>query len=550
MSDLTTLEHERSTLGELARKRRARIDVNHLTAPTVAHGIEQSSINHYRTKNTGHGYAAEDANALSDMLHGRKVEITGHTRELNGPDRIVDGVQIQTKYCQSAKASIEAAFDKGQYQYTNQVLEVPKDQYKEAIELMRQRIQDGQVPGVTDPAQAEQLVKEGTITYQQAVNIAKAGNIDSIVFDIKSRAVSTTFAFGLSFAITYGTLRAKGVDNKVALRSSVIVGLKVGGISMLSGVITSQLLKTRLIGGVGKVVANNAVKVACKTDLGKRLIVRYASAMKGEAVKPIAARNYAAKALRTNVVSGVVVTLVVTSPDVYRAAISKNVSWAQVSKNLVVNASGVAGGMAGAAGGAMGGAAIGTMVFPGAGTAVGAAVGGVIGGLGAGVGASALSKVLMDYLIVDDAKEMVDMLPDLLEPLAVNFMLTEDEIVRFSQEVCKKLTPAFLRDMYKAEDKPTFIYGAFEPICESLVRERAPVRLPTAEEIFAEEAEIIAEIEREEAISTLIATLRAAAELGEPAVVPDEPKTEPVEAVTLSARASKLAGILTRRFSS
>ena len=225
MSELATYEHQSSTIDELARKRRAKIDLNNLTAPVVSEGIEQSNINHYRTKNTGHGYAAEDANALNDFLHGRKVELTGKTRELNGADRIVDGVQIQTKYCQSAKASIDAAFENGQYRYPDQVIEVPKDQYKEAVEVMRQRIQEGQVPGVTDPRRAEELVKKGSITYRQALNIAKAGNIDSIVYDIKSRAVSTTFAFSLSFAITFVTLRAQGVENKAALRSSLVVGL-------------------------------------------------------------------------------------------------------------------------------------------------------------------------------------------------------------------------------------------------------------------------------------------------------------------------------------
>ncbi|MBF8805580.1 hypothetical protein [Pseudomonas asiatica] len=268
--------------------------MSHLAAPVVSVGIEQTNINHYRTKNTGHGFAAEDANALNDLLRGRKVELTGQTRELNGPDRIVDGVQVQTKYYQSAKASIDAAFESGQYRYPNQVIEVPKDQYKEAVEVMRQRIQEGQVPGVTDPARAEELVKEGSITYRQAVNIAKAGNIDSIVYDIKSRAVSTTFAFSLSFAITFVTLRAQGVDSKVALRSSLVVGLKVGGVSMLSGVITAQLLRTRLIGGVGKVVAKNAVDAIFKTELGKRFIIQYSSAMNGQAMNGMGARNYAA----------------------------------------------------------------------------------------------------------------------------------------------------------------------------------------------------------------------------------------------------------------
>jgi hypothetical protein len=112
-----------------------------------------------------------------------------------------------------------------------------------------------------------------------------------------------------------------------------------------------------------------------------------------------------------------------------------------VSKNLVVNASGVAGGIAAAAGGA----ALGTMIFLGPDTAVGAAVSGVLGGLGVGIGASSLSKVLMDFLVVDDAKEMVDMLPDLLEPLAIEIILTEEEIIKLSEGVCAKITPGFLR---------------------------------------------------------------------------------------------------------
>lgn len=518
MSELATLEHEHPTLDFLAKNRKAQVDVNHLAAPFVSAGIEQTNINHYRTKNTGHGYAAEDANALNDVLQGRKVELTGKTRELNGADRIVDGVKIQTKYCQSARESIDSAFNNGQYRYPDQVIEVPKDQYEQAVELMRRRIQDGQVPGVTDPARAQELVKEGSITYKQAVNIARAGNVDSILYDIKSRAVSTTFAFSLSFAITFVTLKAQGVDSKVALRSSLVVGLKVGGISLLSGVLTAQLLRTRLIGGVGKVVAKNAIDAMFKTQLGKRFIIQYASAMNGQAMNGMAARNYAAKALRSNVVSGAVVTVLMTSPDIYRAAVSKNVSWAQVSKNLVVNASGVAGGLAGAAGGAAGGAALGSII-PGVGTVVGAAVGGTLGGLGIGLGASALSKALMDYIVVDDAKQMVDMLPDLLEPLVNDYLLTEEEVIIFSKSVCEKIKPAFLRDMYKTQEKETFVYEAFEPLCASLVKQRPPAHLPTIEGVLKAEEDFVTEFqqfEKQEAIGTLISTLRAAANLPEP----------------------------------
>jgi hypothetical protein len=51
----------------------------------------------FKNKNVGHGFAAEDANALNDKLRGKKVEKVGKNNELNGPDRIVNGKMIQTK---------------------------------------------------------------------------------------------------------------------------------------------------------------------------------------------------------------------------------------------------------------------------------------------------------------------------------------------------------------------------------------------------------------------------------------------------------------------
>ena len=47
----------------------------------------------------GHGFAAEQAN--------------------DGPDRMVNGVNIQTKYCHDAASSVQAAFENGQYRYVN-----------------------------------------------------------------------------------------------------------------------------------------------------------------------------------------------------------------------------------------------------------------------------------------------------------------------------------------------------------------------------------------------------------------------------------------------
>ena len=67
-----------------------------LTAPLVANSLETTTqIPKYHGKG-GHGFAAEDANNISDRLRGRNATVVGKSNELNGPDRIVDGVKVQS----------------------------------------------------------------------------------------------------------------------------------------------------------------------------------------------------------------------------------------------------------------------------------------------------------------------------------------------------------------------------------------------------------------------------------------------------------------------
>ena len=112
----------------------------------------------YHKAKGGHGFAAEDANALHDKWQGKCVDKVGTDNSKNGADRIVNGVEIQTKYYSSPESSINAAFENGQYRYPGMQLEVPKDQYDKAVQIMRERISSGKVPGVTDPNMAEQIV--------------------------------------------------------------------------------------------------------------------------------------------------------------------------------------------------------------------------------------------------------------------------------------------------------------------------------------------------------------------------------------------------------
>jgi hypothetical protein len=335
----------------------------------------------YHTKQGG-GFAAEDANALWDRMHGKRVEKVGLDNSLNGADRISNGVPIQTKYCADASKSVASAFENGSYRYGEMKLEVPSDQYEEAVRLMRGRISKGEVPGVTDPNMADQIVVKGHCTYDQAVRIAKAGNLDSIWFDIKTQSVACAFACGLSFAVTYSTAKANGLSHAEALKAASKQAVKSGGVAMVSGVAAQQFLRT----GAGRGCAAAATKVvkpvvqtAMKTEVGKTVITKTASAIAGKQVAGAAAANVVTKAVRTNAVVSGVVFMVTTIPDTVKLCQGK-ITGREFAENTASNAAGVGGGWAGASAGA----AVGSLICPGVGTVIG----GLVGGLGGGMGAS------------------------------------------------------------------------------------------------------------------------------------------------------------------
>jgi hypothetical protein len=359
-------------------------NVNHSTVNGASAASSAQSTNSYMQyaqyrNRQAHGWAAEDANAMADRFAGRNVDQVGRNNSYNGADRIVDGVQVQTKYCATAQNSVNAAFQDHCYRYNGMKLEVPKDQYEEAVRLMADKIRDGQVPGVTDPAAASDMVLKGNCTYNEAKNIAKAGNIDSIKFDVKTQAVTCGLTCGMSFLLTYVNSVQSGKTHKEALKEASSQAAKSGVTAMVVGVGTQQLLRT----AVGRSMAASAthasrivMDVACKTQLGQRVVEKTASALVGKQLVGQAAKNVLTKGMRTNMVTGGVMLAAQTIPDAIKVCRGK-MSCGQFCENTASNAAGVGGGYAGATAGA----AIGTAIFPGVGTVIGGIIGGIGGGL-------------------------------------------------------------------------------------------------------------------------------------------------------------------------
>jgi hypothetical protein len=463
--------------GQRTQKNVVRKAYSSVSGAQVAEHLESTHIGKFSTPG-GTGFAAEDANSLNDQFRGRKVERVGVDNAKDGADRIVNGQPIQTKYFDTARKTVGAAFgEDGNYRYKKMQLEVPGDQYEEALKLMRKRIADGKVPGVSNPDEALDLVKKGSVTYKQARNIARAGNIDSLKFDAKNGAVTSGYAFAIGFTFNYASAMWNREDPKGALRSAVHAGMEASATAFITSVVSSQLLRTQTA-RAGTILIRGGLKTAVKSKAGKVAIEKIASASLGKTVHGAAAVNHVSKLLRSNAITGAVTVTVLTLPDLYRASISKNTSWAQVGKNLVINASGVAAGTAGWMGGAVAGAAIGSAV-PIVGTAIGAVAGGIIGAVGAGCGGSAVAKYAMDYLIEDDAKEMCTIVEDELPIVAFDYLLTVDEFEGFAEQAYKQLSPGFLKDMYASKDREKFVADKFESLAEAIAKNRPRVDVPS-----------------------------------------------------------------------
>lgn len=340
----------------------------------------------------GHGFAAEDANAMWDKLHGKNVDKIGLGNSKNGADRIVNGVEIQTKYCMDATKSVDAAFENGQYRYTGMKLEVPKDQYEEAIRIMRSRINEGKVAGVSDPNMAEQIILKGHYTYDEAVRIAKAGNIDSVKFDVQTQAVACVFACGLSFAVSYFMAKSNGLNHIEALKLASKQAAKSGGSTLVTGVAAQQLLRShagRNFAAITTKAVKPIVRFTMKTEAGKNVLTKTASVIAGKQVTGAAAANIITKTVRTNAVVSSVVFIGSSIPDTIKLCRGK-ISSREYVESTTSNAAGVGGGWAGTCIGAT----IGSVICPGVGTAIG----GIIGGLGGGVGASLGVKKVLSLL--------------------------------------------------------------------------------------------------------------------------------------------------------
>ena len=414
----------------------------------------------------GYGYAAERANTLYDKLTGHNSAILGDDNAKNGADRIVDGTFIQSKYCQTGNACINECFEDGKFRYIlngkPMQIEVPSDKYDEAVAAMQRRISAGQVPGVSNPEEAENIVRKGHFTYKQALNLAKAGTIESLTYDAVNGTIIASSAFGVTAVITFATNLWNGEDFDKALKAATYSGLKVGGTAFLSSIIASQLSK---MGLNSMLVGSSEAIVSLMGPKASAMIVN-AFRDGGSKIFGAAAKKSAAKLLRGNIISGGVTLVIMSSFDIANAFQGK-ISGKQLFKNIV-NTGAVIGG------GGIGwtvGATVGSVLLPGAGTYIGGFVGSMVGGSVAGKA----SDTIVGVFVESDAEEMVRIIQAVFTELAEDYLLNSHEGEKAIDALADRLDGKKLMEMYASSDKHLFARNMLTPIIENTISRRPTV---------------------------------------------------------------------------
>ncbi len=436
----------------------------------------------------GHGFAAERGNDLIDKIKGKNTVIVGDNNVANGADRMIinrDGstLLIQTKYHATASSSINDCFDDvtGLFRYLDgdgnpMQIEVPKDQYEQVVNLMRAKIEAKKVPGITDPNEAENLVRKGNITYKAAQNLAKAGTIESLTYDAATGVVSSTCAAGISVVLNYAACRLNGYDRDKAVKLAAEEGLYTGVLIFGTHIVASQLSKTALKDAF-KTSSEELVK-ACGKNFAEAIVnsMGKSAAKAGTEAAAKGSVEAAAKALRIEGIFSVVALVFFTIPDALDL-FSGKISRTQFVKNFAVTAASIAGGVAGGAGGAV----IGELIVPGAGAAVGKVVGTFVGGFAAGI----VTDIVADSIVDDDATAMYDYIQTGFAQKCEDYLISEKEAENIVNELANKLDDKLFKEMYKCDEsrRIQFVDDLLEPLFEQEVAKRQPLPELTEEEL-------------------------------------------------------------------
>ena len=360
--------------------------------------------------------------------------------------------------------------------------EVPKDQYQQVLRGFEKKISQGKVPGVGDPRDAEKIVRKGKLTYDQAVNLAKPGTVESVTYDAATGAVTCSCAFGLSFVATTFMTYRETRDITGAVQAGIAAGVQVFGLSFAQHMVVSQLSRAGLSNALMAPSQAVVEKLGFKASA---TIVNGLRALTGKtAISGAAASKQLAKMLRGKAVSAAVTLAVFSVPETYKLFQGK-ASGAQYAQNMACLATSVAGGIAGAAAAGVAAAKVGdtadTAVSPGVGTIVGLA-----GGMGGGTVGKAAAGALGGILFEGDSASFGRYFNAMVSCMGVEYLLDGremDELLTALDGVKPEEFKALMEETLPSQFQEAKFRAFLVPMFDEVVSRRERFALPTSRQI-------------------------------------------------------------------
>ncbi len=392
-------------------------------------------------------------------------------------------VQIRTVYFATAEATVNAGFAPRKLAFRNasMLLEVPADQYEVAVRLVAGTVNRLGAESPAPTLEGTPCLRRGTVSYKQALRVARAGRIDGVGIDPETSAILCDFPYGLSFALEYAHARWSGGTERAAVARALVASLKAGPSSAVHGLLAARLgLAGR--GSAKAATAEGALSGVANSPFGHGAAegaLRTLSIMAG----PVSSGHLGLLAGAGPIASTVAIG--VANLDFYRAALQRSISWTQFTKNMAIKTSSIVVGAGGWASGAVLGSAVGGPI--------GALLGGIAGALSGGSLGAAGAKRVADRFIDDDATRLMAIVRQGSEELAFEYLLNAGEIDRFAARIKMLVTAAWLRRMFQtartaAKSGDTdgsrasrrFAHRELDKICREIVALRPRIALPSA----------------------------------------------------------------------
>ncbi|MGN7479126.1 hypothetical protein ACTHOQ_14870 [Solibacillus silvestris] len=321
-----------------------------------------------------------------------------------------------------------------------------------------------------------EFIKQGAFTYEQVRHITEAGNIRHLIMDETGRIDFMEEAIGMSTAISFAQSKWNGAERGEAIENAVFTGLSVVGESFAEEIIEEQIHRVNV---VDHIQLDVGVISAVKKNGAKAVVKKMASSATKKAMYSSAAAKKAVILLNANVVTGAIVTGVMSSVDIVRT-IKGQMSPGQLFKNISKTAASVAGSLIGLiVGGGIG------FTIPNVSTTVISLIGGIIGLILGSVLTTKIVKKVLDLFIKDDSLKMLEIFNGELAILVEQYLLNEKEL----QQVLHDFNEMHnmqeeLRNMYAAEDRVAYAKAMIEKELSRIVRLRMYLQVPTNVELY------------------------------------------------------------------